>query len=128
LWITAARLGDIVGTTLHRKAWFKELQIYVSYPFPPVYYWRRAQIVKKLFDKEVIGVELQTEPWGPTLLYQLPLGEQEKTMNLEQFKKNIEFAKKTGLKEFYLWGAEWWYWLKEKQNQPEIWQEARKMF
>jgi hypothetical protein len=128
LWITAAKLGDIVGTTLHRKVWFKEFQIYVSYPFPPVYYWRKAQIVKKLFDKEVIGVELQAEPWGPTLLYWLSLEEQEKTMNLEQFKKNIEFARKTGLKEFYFWGAEWWYWLKEKQNQPEIWQEAREIF
>ena len=49
-------------------------------------------------------------------------------MNLEQFKKNIEFAKKTGLKEFYLWGAEWWYWMKEKQNKPEIWNEAKKLF
>jgi hypothetical protein len=48
-------------------------------------------------------------------------------MNLEKFRKNIEFAKKTGLDEFYLWGAEWWYWLKEKQNQPEIWKEAKKL-
>jgi len=27
-----------------------------------------------------------------------------------------------------LWGGEWWYWMKEKQNQPEIWQEAKKLF
>ena len=32
------------------------------------------------------------------------------------------------LKEFYLWGAEWWYWMKEKQNKPEIWDEAKKLF
>ena len=49
-------------------------------------------------------------------------------MNLEQFKANIEFAKKTGLKEFYFWGSEWWYWMKEKQNNPNIWDEARKLF
>lgn len=127
-WIRAARLGDMVGTTLHRRVWFKELGIYVRYPFTPSYYWRRAEIIRKFFGKKVISVELQAEPWGPTLLYWLPLEEQEKTMNLKQFKKNIEFAEKTGLDTFYLWGAEWWYWMKAKQNQPEIWQEAKKLF
>jgi len=24
--------------------------------------------------------------------------------------------------------TEWWYWMKEKQNDPAIWQEARKLF
>jgi len=126
-WITAAKMGDRVGTTMYRKVWFtvphflkkkmERLQqiggFYLSYPYPPSFYWRRAQIIKKLFGKEVMVVELQAEPWGPKLLYDSPLEEQEKSMNLEQFKKNIEFAKKTGLKEFYLWGGEWWYWRKE---------------
>jgi len=127
-WITAAKLGDLVGTTLHRKVWFREIERYVTYPFPPIFYWRKAQIIKNFFGKEVICVELQAEPWGPTLLYDSPLEEQKKTMNLEQFKKNIEFAKKTGFDTFYLWGAEWWYWMKIKQNQPEIWDEAKKLF
>ncbi len=127
-WIRAAKLGDIVGTTLHRKVWFKELGLYLSYPFPPTYYWLRAQLVKYLYGKEVIVVELQAEPWGPKLLYDLPPEEQKKTMDLKQFKKNIEFARKTGFNIFYLWGAEWWHWMKEKQNQPEIWEEAKKLF
>jgi len=128
-WITAANLGDIVGTTLHRRVYSEQLKLYVShYWFKPVYYWKKAQIIKKLFGKEVICGELQAMPWCPVLLGQCPVQEQEKTMNLELFQKNIEFAKKTGLKEFYLWGAEWWYWLKEKQNRPEIWNEARKLF
>lgn len=127
-WIRAAQLGDIAGTTMYKKVWFRQIGIYIHYPFPPVFYWRKAQIIKKLFDKEVICIELQAEPWGPALLYDSPLGEQEKTMNLEQFKYNIEFAKKTGLKEFYLWGGEWWFWLKEKQKKPETWEEARKLF
>jgi hypothetical protein len=62
------------------------------------------------------------------LLYDSPIEEQKKTMDLEQFKKNIEFAKKTGLDEFYLWGSEWWYWLKEKHNDSGIWEEAKKLF
>lgn len=128
LWVNAAKLGDIVGTTLYKKVWFRQLGNYIYYPFPPTFYWRKAQLIEKIFDKKVVVIELQAEPWGPKLLYESPLEEQEKTMNLERFKANIEFAKKTGLDEFYLWGGEWWYWLKEKQNKPEIWQEAKKLF
>lgn len=127
-WIEPAKLGDVIGITMYKKIWFQQLSLYVSYPFPQVFYWRKSQIIEKLFNKKVIVVELQAEPWGPMLLYDSPLEEQEKTMNLEQFRKNIEFAKETGFDEFYLWGAEWWFWLKEKQNQPEIWNEAKKLF
>ncbi len=127
-WIKAAELGDVVGITMYRKVWYEQLGRYVNYHFPPVFYWRKAEIIRNIFRKKVICVELQAEPWGEKLLYDLPLGEQEKTMNLEQFQKNIEFAKQTGLDEFYLWGGEWWYWLKEKKNKPEIWNEAKKLF
>jgi len=127
-WFQAAQSGDIVGTTMYKKAWFRQLGFYIHYPFPPIFYARKAQIIKWLFGKEVICVELQAEPWGPSLLYDSPLEEQAKTMNLEQFKANIKFAKNTGLKGFYLWGSEWWYWMKEKQNKPEIWNQARTIF
>ena len=127
-WFKTARLGDIVSISLYRKVWFKEFDSYVNYPFPSVFYWRKALIIKKLFGKEIFCGELQAEPWGPVLIHELPLEEQQKTMNLEQFQENIEFAKKTGLKEFYLWGGEWWYWLKTKHDQPEIWEEAKKLF
>jgi len=126
-WIQAAKFGDIVGTTMYKKVWFHQLGSYIHYPFPPIFYWRKAQIIKKLFGKKVIVVELQAEPWGPKLLYELPLKEQEKSMNLRQFQENIEFAKKTGLDAFYLWGGEWWYWMKEKQGKPEIWNEAKNL-
>jgi hypothetical protein len=104
------------------------LGIYLNYPFPPVFYWRKAQLVKKFFNKDVINVELQAEPWGPKASQDLTKEEREKTMSLEKFKENIEFAKKTGLKEFYLWGGEWWYWLKTKQNDKRIWNEAKLLF
>jgi hypothetical protein len=126
-WIQAAQCGDVVGTTMYKKVWVRQINKYFTYLFPPVFYNRKAQIIKTFFNKEVICIELQAEPWGPKLLYDSPLEEQEKTMNLEQFKKNIEFAQKTGLDTFYLWGAEWWYWMKIEQNQPEIWQEAKKL-
>lgn len=127
-WFKAAKLGDIVGTTMYKKVWMGQLKIYMTYYFPPIFYKRKADIINKIFNKEVITVELQAEPWGPELLYTSPLKEQEKTMNPIQFEKNIEFAEKTGFKEFYLWGSEWWYWMKTKQGDDSIWQIAKKLF
>jgi len=130
-WFNIASVADKVGATMYRKVWFHindTVGFYVDSPFPPVYYYHKAQIIKSVFGKEVICVELQAEPWASKLFYDIPLAEQEKTMNLKQFNSNIEFAKKTGLKEFYLWGAEWWYWLKQDQNRPEIWNQAKLLF
>jgi hypothetical protein len=127
-WLKPALSGDIVGATLYRKVWMKELNTYFTHFFPPVFYSRRAKIINYFFNKEVICVELQAEPWTPNLIYNSTLEEQKKTMDLEQFRKNVNFAKRTGLKEFYFWGAEWWYWMKKENNRPEIWEEAKKLF
>jgi len=127
-WIQAAKIGDIAGTTMYRKVWVHQLETYFTYPLPPNFYWRKAQIIKTFFAKRVICVELQAEPWGPHLLYDSPLEEQQKSMDLQRFQEVINFAGKTGLDEFYLWGGEWWFWMKEKQNQPQIWEEAEKLF
>lgn len=125
-WTKAAKLGDIVGTTLHRRVWVKEIKIFLTHHwFRPIYYWQKTKIIEKIFGKKVICVELQAEPWCKSLLYNCSLEEQKITMDFKKFKENIEFAKKTGLDTFYFWGVEWWYWLKTKQNQPEIWQEAK---
>ena len=131
MWFGAAKIGDIVGTTMYRKVWgliSDNFGFYIDSFLPPVHYWRKAQIIKKIFGKDVVCTELQAEPWAHKLFYDVPLEEQEKTMNLEQFKKNIEYAQETGLQKFYLWGAEWWYWMKETQNRPAIWNEAQKLF
>jgi hypothetical protein len=130
MWLGAGRIGDIVGTTMYRKLWFHVADgfgFYGTFPLPPVFYWRRAQLIKYLFGKSVICVELQAEPWAYKQFYNVSLQEQEKSMDLAQFTSNVSYAKQTGLNEFYFWGAEWWYWLKEKQNKPEIWNEAKQL-
>ena len=78
------------------------------------------------FSQTLNNTALSQQLWEE--LEQHSLKEQEKTMNLNKFKENIVYAKQSGFKEFYFWGTEWWYWLKEKQNKPEIWNEAKKLF
>ncbi len=130
-WFSAAKIGDIVGITMYRKVWGHVTDgfgFYVNSFLTPVTYWRKAELIKKFFKKDVICIELQAEPWTSKLFYDVPLDEQEKTMNLGLFKENIEYAKATGLDKFYFWGVEWWYWMKEANGQPEIWNEAKKLF
>ena len=75
----------------------------------------------------VIITELQGEPWADRPLDQISLAEQFQTMNVEIFKDNIEFAQQTGFEQVYLWGAEWWYWLKQ-QGDPSFWDAAHSVF
>ena len=128
LWIEAARLGDVVGMTMYKNIWLSELERYFTYQFPPFFYWIKQEIIGGLFGKEVICSELQAEPWCPGLLYGCSLDEQMKTMNIDEFKKSIDFGKQTGIDKMYLWGSEWWYWMKEDQGQFQIWEEAKTLF
>ena len=127
-WVVAARNGDMVGTTMYQKVWIEQIERYLDYFFPPVFYYRKSLLIKWLYGKPVICSEFQAEPWGPKLVFDLSLEEQDKTMNIERFRDNIQFAQRTGLKKFYLWGAEWWYWMKIKHNNSDIWNEANNLF
>jgi len=130
-WLKAAKIGDIVGITMYRSAWVDVTDTFgmKAYSFlNPTTYSRKAQLIKKVSNRNVICIELQAEPWTSQPLADASLEEQSKSMNAKMFKEDVEFAKKTGLSKFYFWGAEWWYWMKTKQNQPEIWNEAKILF
>jgi len=126
-WFNAARIADIVGVTMYRRAYFHELKTYITYPIPPAFYWFKAKIIGLVFKKPVICVELQAEPWAANQIYDAGVNDA-KTMTVKQLKNNIEFAKNTGFGTIYLWGAEWWYWMKEKHNQPQFWEEIKALF
>jgi hypothetical protein len=128
-WFKVSQIGgDIVGVTTYRNVWQQQIRTYVSYLFPSIFYNRRANLIKNIFNQKVIGVELQAEPWCKNSIMNSSLEEQEKTMNLIQFKKNVEFAKNTGIDTFYFWGVEWWYYMKTVYGNSEIWNEAKKLF
>ena len=130
-WFDAAKIGDIVGTTMYRNTWPKGTDTFNSdsYAFlNPAYYTKKVQTIQKTFNKQVICIELQAEPWASGPLMQSPLSEQLKSMNPQMFEEDVQFAKQTGLNKFYFWGVEWWYWLKTQQNQPQIWNEAKQLF
>jgi hypothetical protein len=130
-WFGVAKQADIVGITMYRKVWAHitdRIGFNVDSFLSPITYWRKALLIKKIFNKDVICIELQLEPWASRIFNDVPLSEQEKTMNPGLFDKNIEYAKATGLDKFYLWGVEWWYWMKTDQGRPAIWDKAKNLF
>lgn len=126
-WLRGAALGDRVGTSVYRITWNQVLG-YFSYPLPPAHYYLKSRLVGWLSgNKEIFVSEMQAEPWLGRPMTETSLEEQYRSMNLEKFRKNIEYAKRTGLSPIYLWGSEWWYWLQE-QGDDSIWQAASEIF
>lgn len=127
-WFKAAKLGDIVGITMYTKVWSDLLKKDFNYFLPAVFYGKKADLVELIFKKNVWCLELQAEPWCEELIQDSSKEEQFHNMSLNRFKQNIEFAKATGLDTFYFWGVEWWYYMKDKNNEPSFLDEAKKLW
>ncbi|MCK5332713.1 cellulase family glycosylhydrolase [Candidatus Parcubacteria bacterium] len=127
-WYSAGKRADILGTTLYRIVWNDRMG-YIHYPTPSVVYRLKAAIIMFVTGVEkIIIVELQGEPWGPKMIIETTLEDQYKSMGPEQFQKNIDYVKGIEFSEAYLWGGEWWYWLKTEKNDDRIWNIAKKAF
>lgn len=125
-WLKGASLGDKVGISVYRITW-NNLVGYFYYPLPPAHYYLKSRLIKLITGEDKVFVsELQMEPWLPMPILLTSFDEQKKSMNPEIFNKNIDYIKRTGLSPVYLWGAEWWYWLKT-QGDDSIWNEAKKL-
>lgn len=121
--------GDEIGISLYRRYYENQwLHRYVTYPLPAWFYRLRASIIETFSGRPVVIHELQAEPWGPDLVQNLSLAEQDKTMNADRLVAIVDFAKSTGIKQMDLWGAEWWYWRKVKAGDPSVWEAARQIY
>lgn len=127
-WLRTASLADFFGTTMYRLTW-NFWTGYYKYPLPPAYYHYKAKIIEFLLPnvKKVIISELQAEPWSQQPIHTLPISEQKEILGLDKFRQNLSYAKRTGMPEVYLWGVEWWYWLKVN-GEETYWQEAKKLW
>lgn len=127
-WRKVAPLGDIFGTTLYRSV-YHHLFGYITYPIPPSFFRLKSLTIKKWTKPEnIIVIELQGEPWvEDPPISDAPLEEQYITMSPEKFNGVLEYIRYTDFNEFYFWGSEWWYWMKQ-EGRPEIWNIARNIF
>ncbi|KKQ48202.1 MAG: hypothetical protein US66_C0001G0066 [Candidatus Moranbacteria bacterium GW2011_GWD2_37_9] len=126
-WMSAAARADIFGTTMYRNIYRQGWGYYV-YPLGPRFFQFKRWIIDRFVgQKNAIVIELQGEPWVSGWTVHRSLEEQFASMNERKLRQIVEYAGDGGFSEVYLWGAEWWYWLKEKQDHPEVWEEARSL-
>ncbi len=110
-WLDMAVRADVLGVSMYRLVWSEALG-YSFYPFGPEYYATKAAAAKLLADEVVIS-ELQAEPWFPDLETEYSIEQMYHAFDEQALLDNIDFATRTGISEVYLWGAEWWYFMKE---------------
>ena len=126
-WVRAAKRADIFGTTMYRWVWNQQLGSY-KYPIPPGFFRLKERLVRLFvgWQKPFVVIELQGEPWTHKQIYEIPIEEQLKLMPLTEFISTIDYAKQTGFSEYYWWGAEWWYYLKQNGH-PEYWDKVKEL-
>jgi len=124
-WREAIHAGDLFGTTIYRVVQTPGgFNFYYDW-LPAAYYRLKAE----MYGRDVAQVfvaELQAEPWftnGNALT--TPLAGQLKMMSLDRLARHVRYAGKVGAPRAYLWGVEWWYWLKDSQGHPEYWEAIK---
>ncbi|MFW0837956.1 MAG: endo-1,4-beta-xylanase [Candidatus Komeilibacteria bacterium] len=126
-WWRSARLNNILGVSVYRNTWTKWYGKFY-YPLPPFYYYLKAKLLMWLTPLQKVFVsELQLEPWSDIPLAEMELADQLESMNIDTFWKNIRYAQRIGFSDIYLWGGEWWYWLKVKRGDDSFWQAAKQV-
>ena len=126
-WKGAYKNGDAFGTSVYVYFWNPELGQFKTV-LPPWFY-RVKENTLALFhgEKETFLIELSLEPWLVEPVTDVPVEVQYSRMNLEKFDEIIKYARDTRYEKQFLWGGEWWYWLRE-HGHPEMWEKGKKLF
>jgi len=126
-WNGAYSNGDMFGTSVYVHFWNPELGQFRTVLPPWVYRVKDNAMGVLHGDKPTLLIELSAEPWLLQPIVDTPLEVQFSRMNLEKFEDILVYAEKTRFEEQYLWGAEWWYWLK-LQDYPQMWERGKKLY
>lgn len=124
-WREAIATGDVFGTTLYRVVnWPNGWPMY--YDWLPPKLFAMAAWLRNISAAEMYIAELQAEPWftndNPLTA---PVEEQKRAFSVERLRRHAWVAEHVGSPRAYWWGVEWWYFMKEKQNEPAYWDAAR---
>jgi len=126
-WTGPYRHGDAFGTSVYIHFWNQELGQFRTI-LPPWFYRVKEGIMVFLYgEKETMLIELSAEPWLLEPITDVAIETQYSRMDVEKLNDILEYAEDTRYEKQYLWGAEWWYWLKDKGH-PEMWERGKELF
>lgn len=130
-WPAGKPEADIYATSIYRRVWNTRLmRTYFDYPVPAWYYGFIAGWQKLATGRDMMIHELQAEPWPPDRqsIKDTSLAEQNKSFTATMLPERVAFARQTGIREYYLWGSEYWYYRKVKLHDPSVWDAAKSEF
>jgi len=126
-WFGAYKNGDAFGTSVYVHFWTPELGQFKT-ALPPWFYRAKEGLMRVLYGKKpTFLIELSAEPWLLEPITSTDIETQYSRMNLEKFNEIIAYAKDTRYDRQYLWGGEWWYWLKERGH-AEMWNRGKEVY
>lgn len=122
---------DASAVSVYKRVWDKTVtKRYFEYPLPAWYYGFLAGWYKLNSGNDTSIHELQAEAWLPDGfdMRTAPVEEFYKSLNPERLHNRFEYGRATGIRTIDLWGAEWWYYMKERRNAPELWNAAKQEY
>lgn len=127
-WLPPASSVDAIGFSVYRVTDNKYLGIHTYDWLPPWWYYRKALLLHFITGKRYYVSELQMEPWALMDMKSASIQEMFQTFSIHRMQVNHWELKCLGFAHIDLWGAEWWYWMKEQMHHPEFWEEAKRIF
>lgn len=125
MWWEAGARGDIFGSTLYRYVYSDMLNRYWTNRIPAVWYRFKGGLLRFMHPgKKIVIIELEAEPWTTKGIVNTSIEEQFQTMSMDKFNTILKISADTGFSPQYLWGVEWWYWMRT-QDHPEFWEKAK---
>lgn len=126
-WAGAYSRGDIFGTSVYVYLWNPDIGPFKTF-LPASWYRFKSTLLESIYGKkEIILIELSLEPWLLNPIVEIPIELQLERMDINKFNEIIKYAENTRLDRQYLWGAEWWYYMKQ-QGYSDFWQRAKEIF
>lgn len=126
LWYKARTYGDVFGSTMYLYVYTKHIG-YWRYPISGWFFRAKQNLLDLFGTKASISIEVGLEPWLRRPIIDAPIEEQLQHMSIERFDNVVRVAETSGFSEHYLWGAEWWYYMKQNEH-PEFWERAKELF
>ncbi len=125
-WPIGEPRADINAASIYKRVWDRTItKRYFEYPFPPWFYAFLAGATELTTGRNTIIHEMQTEAWPPDGIKNASIAEQNKSFDASRMDARIQYGLDTGMRTIDMWGAEWWYWRKEKMNDPSLWNAAK---
>ncbi len=126
-WAGPYKNGDAFGTSLYMYFWNPELGQFKT-KLPALVYRLKERVMQLLYGvKPAFLIELSLEPWLTESTSKASLETQLSRMDIDKFEEILIYARQTSFQTQYLWGVEWWYYMKQNGH-PEFWSAAEKIY